>query len=428
MLKKLIFIAILTVIILMPKLQAQNNDWKINGQIMIRSEVDGRDFSNQTHALTFASMRSRLMVKKNFGTDLGLFFQIQDSRVFGQEPSTMSNINNLDIHQAYATLDKPLGIPVSIKAGRFELSYGTQRFLGAVGWNYIARSWDGAVFTFDPGVKIDIFALTQRELQGYIGNAKPSIFGDNAANSPSFSVYGFWANKEINKSNELNLFGYYENNRIKSDGINSDLERITAGVNHFGTYGKLKTIFEAAYQLGNISDLDVSAYTASLKLIYSLKTFSFGVGGDIVSGTSPNPDPNDTLSRAKYNTFNPSYGTNHKFYGYMDYFINLPGNTNNLGLNDYYIMLKWKPADSKINLGANFHIFMTNQKDLDNNNALGKEIDLTVNYNFIKGTKITWGGSIFLQDEVMKSFFDSPSKFTKTDPAFWTYLMITSNL
>ncbi len=56
--------------------------WKLNGQIQLRSEVDGRDFSNQTHPLTFTSMRTRLGVEKTFDEKVQLFVQFQDSRVF----------------------------------------------------------------------------------------------------------------------------------------------------------------------------------------------------------------------------------------------------------------------------------------------------------------------------------------------------------
>ena len=64
--------------------------WKLKGQIQLRSEVDGRDFSNDTHPLTFASLRTRLGVEKTFDEKVQLFVQFQDSRVFGEEPNTLS--------------------------------------------------------------------------------------------------------------------------------------------------------------------------------------------------------------------------------------------------------------------------------------------------------------------------------------------------
>jgi hypothetical protein len=59
--------------------------WSLSGKVQLRSELDGRDFSNSTHPLTFTSSRIWLGVKKDFKKKLSLYIQIQDSRVFGQE-------------------------------------------------------------------------------------------------------------------------------------------------------------------------------------------------------------------------------------------------------------------------------------------------------------------------------------------------------
>jgi hypothetical protein len=66
---------------------------------------------------------------------------------------------------------------------------------------------------------------------------------------------------------------------------------------------------------------------------------------------------------------------------------------------------------------------MSNQSTTDDKNTFGQEIDLTVKYNFIKGTAITWGGSLFFPGDIMKAIY-SP----REDLAYWSYLMITANL
>ncbi|MEJ2194959.1 MAG: hypothetical protein P8X73_08905 [Ignavibacteriaceae bacterium] len=80
--------------------------WKFTGQIQLRSELDGRDFSNETHPLTFTSLRTRLGVEKSFENKVLLYIQLQDSRVFGSESSTLSNSKNLDLHQEFVKLNK----------------------------------------------------------------------------------------------------------------------------------------------------------------------------------------------------------------------------------------------------------------------------------------------------------------------------------
>ena len=397
-----------------------DNDWNFTGQIQLRSEIDGRDFFDKSRALNYTSMRTRLSVTNNFFENLNFFVQIQDSRIFGSVPNTLSSINNLDIHQANVTIKEPLGIPISVKAGRFELNYGTQRFIGPVGWHYVGRSFDGAVLNYNPGVNIDVFALTTYNGQKYIANPVPALYPDTLLPSNTSSIYGFWSKKDFEKSHVFDLFGYYEINRLKTLNGNPALSLGTLGLNYNGIFGNFSTIFEAAYQIGSMSNLDVSAYLVSLQGNYKAGSFSFGAGADILSGTEPD-------ETKKYNTFAVSYGTNHKFYGYMDYFINIPLNTNQLGLRDFYALAKWIPVDTDFNFGADFHMFTSDKKFSGDKSSFGNEIDLTVNYKVNKGTTITWGGSVFMPGELMKLMF-STQKNTKEDTAFWTYLMIQANL
>jgi len=114
----------------------------------------------------------------------------------------------------------------------------------------------------------------------------------------------------------------------------------------------------------------------------------------------------------------------------MDYFINVPGNTMGLGLNDFYLMSFYKPKDSKWGFSAILHNFMSNQsanilvgENTSEENIFGQEIDLTVKYAFIKGTTLVWGGSLFFPGNLMKYMFQP-----REDMAYWTYVMLTANL
>jgi len=104
----------------------------------------------------------------------------------------------------------------------------------------------------------------------------------------------------------------------------------------------------------------------------------------------------------------------------------------NLGLNDFYITSFYKPKDSKWGFGANVHHFMSNQSvnimvgdntSPADESVFGQEFDLTVKYAFIKGTTLVWGGSVFFPGNLMKFMFQP-----REDVAYWTYLMITTNL
>lgn len=401
----------------------EKNDWKFSAQIQLRSELDGRDFNDESYALTFASMRSRFAVQKSFDNSLDFMLQIQDSRVFGQENSTLANSYNLDLHQAFVRLKNPLDLPVSIQAGRFQVAYGTERFFGAVGWHYVGRAFNGVRASFDLGNFTDVFALSLREPTGYISNPTSSLYPEIFLRETSSSIYGFWSSTNLSESQKLDFFGYHEIDRRVTVGDDYVLSQSTLGLNHIGTFGAFSNIVEAAYQFGNRGANDVSAYLISLQGSYKYDVFKFGVGGDILSGSS-----SDDLANFKENSFSVLYGTNHKFYGYMDYFINVPANTRNLGLNNFYLMFDWMPTGSKFSTSLMIHQLSSNQESALGNSAFGQEIDLTVFYRFIKGTTVTFGTSLFLPGDLMKEFFTTPTGTVRDDMSFWSYIMLTTNI
>ena len=422
---KIFFLLItLTILLVFSNNFAQDlNGWKFSGQIQLRSEVDGRDFANDTHPLTYTSLRTRLGVEKTFDEKVQLFVQFQDSRVFGEEPNTLAPIDNIDLHQGYVKLMKPLGLDINVQAGRFEVAYGTERFIGAVGWHYVGRSFDGVRFSILPGNwNLDLFALTIKESNSYIGNANAAIYTYPQMATPSTSIYGFWKNTELNKESKFDVFGFFEIDRqdVASKPDTNRLELFTVGGTYWGNYGEFSTIFEGAYQFGSEAGNDLSAYLLSLQLYYKTGITKFGLGGDMLSGTDPESTTGDV------NVFHASYGTNHKFYGFMDYFINIPNNTFTLGLNDIYATANFSPKESNLSFDAAFHLFMSNKSiTIDNNkeNIFGQELDLSAKYAFTENTNIVWGGSLLFPGKLLKTIV-AP----REDTAFWTYLMINATL
>lgn len=426
---KSFYTIILTLLVIVTSFPQKNlgDGWKILGQVRLRTELDGRDFSNKTHPLTFASSRIRLGVEKSFDEKLIIFIQAQDSRVFGQESNTLANSKNLDLHQGFVKLNRLFGWNWSIQAGRFEVSYGTQRFIGAVGWHYVGRSFDGISFTIAPEIfDLDLFALTVSEPVSYIGNANPVIYLYPQEPTPASSIYGVWKKSKINDQNKIDVFGYWEINRQKVAENNYTLNMATVGGSYWGVFNNFYTVVEAGYQFGDIIGKDVSAYLVSATAFFKTGNTKLGLGADILSGTNPNE------TTTKMNTFQPTYATNHKFYGFMDYFINIPKNTMNLGLHDFYIVSVFNPGKSNWSFSINLHHFMSNQTatittDSDptphESNMFGQEVDLTVKYEFIKGTTIVWGGSFFVPADLMKNIFKP-----REDVAYWTYLMIIADL
>lgn len=393
--------------------------WLFSAQLQLRSELDGRDFSNKTYPLTFTSLRSRLGVEKTFMDKVTIMIQAQDSRVFGEEPSTVSNTKNLDVHQAYFVLKDLFSLPFSLQAGRFEMKYGTERFIGAVGWNYIGRSFDGVRLSFSSPFKLDIFANTLTQSTGYISAAVPANYPNPALPDASFSLYGFWSSFAPDKGSTLDFFGFYEADRKKTPANASNLMRGTAGINYIASFGQFSAITEAAYQFGKQSDKTIGAYLLSIQGAYAFNPFKAGLGIDILSGQKS--------GSSKVTSFSVPYATNHKFYGYMDYFTNFPLHTLGLGLNDFYLMFDFNPAGSLWSGSLNVHHFTSNLKSISGDRVFGQEADLTVRYQFVKGTTLTWGGSIFLPGKLMKTNFGALTG-NNEDTSFWSYLMATISI
>ena len=120
------------------------------------------------------------------------------------------------------------------------------------------------------------------------------------------------------------------------------------------------------------------------------KTFA-GLGLDYLSGSDDNTPSNRSHS------FSTLYATNHKFYGSMDYFINIPADTKQRGLIDPYFRLG-VVSNKKLTTTIDVHYFLlANENNLSVNKLkrnLGTEIDALIDYkpspviNFLAGTSI----------------------------------------
>jgi len=47
--------------------------------------------------------------------------------------------DSFDLHQGFVTINNFFNFPVTLKLGRYEVIYGPQRLMGAVGWHNVGR-------------------------------------------------------------------------------------------------------------------------------------------------------------------------------------------------------------------------------------------------------------------------------------------------
>ncbi len=352
----------LVLISLFGVLIAEGNPLKFSGQIRQRFEMVDKDFTDTTSSNNQNYLRTRFAVSYD-NDDYGTFVQLQDSRVFGTETNTLKDgtADALDVHQAYFKLKNVLGMPLNVKVGRFEAVYGPQRLIGAVGWHNIGRSFDGVIFNYtNDFANIDFFNFKQVE-------------ASTVNDEDDFNVRGAYANLNVMEGHTTQAFA------IK------DGERMT-----FGGYGKgafAGVSYEAEFAMQNGSESDDVNYGGmmyGLNAGYKVAGMTVSAGLDFVSG-------DDTTTTDVNESFNTLYATNHKYYGYMDYFLNVPVHTGGLGLSDIHIKMSGLKF-AGLTLKLAYHMFGADQSS----DSFGDELDITLIKPLVEKVKIVGGYSLFM--------------------------------
>ena len=363
-----------------------SQEWSIKSQVRSRYEAVDKDFIDSTGYNQAHYLRSRIGISfKN--ENVSSFFQIQDMRVFGSETSTLKDgsADNLDLHQGYFKIVDFFDFPIDLKVGRFESAYGPQRLIGSVGWHNIGRSFDGAVLTY----KHDMFDV---DLFNY-----KEIDAETVEPSDDFNVRGFYANINALDGHKTQAFTI------------QDGERLTYGGYAKGAFSGVNYEIELAMQGGNEDDdVKFGGLMYGFNAGYKIAGINFSAGIDFISG--------DDLSTSDVNeSFNTLYATNHKYYGYMDYFLILPTHTAGYGLQDLHFKFSGLSYNG-FNLKGAYHIFNADQSD----DSFGNEIDLTLVKKYSDNVKFVGGYSLFMPGK-LKSDEEDPIN------ASFIYLMTIVN-
>jgi hypothetical protein len=237
----------------------------------------------------------------------------------------------IDLHQAYIFVGNHKEFPLSVKVGRQELSYGDERVIGAFNWNNIGRVFDAAKLRW------------QNEYFGAdFFSGRVIIPDDNNFNMPNdydwFS--GIYASTKLVPRQTTEVYLLSRNVAKESPAVNGagtaalingppPRDIYTLGLRVKSNPGELKGwdySAELMGQYGHFNDPALPQGSRSLEhLAYAIfagagYTFTeapftprLGIEYSLGSGDS-NPRDN------KHETFENLFPTNHKFYGYMDFF------------------------------------------------------------------------------------------------------------
>lgn len=209
----------------------------------------------------------------------------------------------------------------------------------------------------------------------------------------------------LNKAEEDFDYSFLFHNDGRQVAADSSVSfRQTAGINGFYDFGKLKYRGELFYQFGeDPAKADVSAFLINSEISYPFLNHAITLGFDWLSGTE--------LDSSKNRSFTPLYGTNHKFYGFMDFFHvgnphNQPGNPYDVGFLNLYQKFKLSITETA-SFDIHLHQFIADADVFDSggssmNSYLGTEIDLLLTLRPAKAATFFLGYSQMIQTDTME--------------------------
>jgi len=398
---------------------AQAVDFKFSGEVRPRVEAatNGAVGAKANDHRTFSTMRTRLGVKAIVDSDTSAFIQLQDVRTAGGEqgstaPPSISqtgtgvSASGLDMHQAYIDLNHLLDSGIHLKLGRQEMAFDEHRLIGTIGWIQQAQTFDAVRGDIDLGQFINNLSLTGFFAKTVAIRTHPTL-GQTLTVASQFESN--FAGERLtyklgDKGDRITQYFYYALNPARTGGaaaagttvgvpnVANNIEYVGAYVaKHFDLMGKSWRVrFDGAYEFGDINATkNIKAYmlTASLGTKFDIMHGSgISVWYDYLSGDTDNTSAGDTTDH----TFTTPYATNHKFYGNIDKFLNVPTQ----GLQDIVVKTWIKPF-KKLKVAVHLHQFLSARKGTAAQapKNLGQEIDVHLRYPLAKNTVLGVGYS-----------------------------------
>jgi hypothetical protein len=385
---------------------------KLNAELRPRTELRHgyRTLAGEdSRAAIFTSQRTRLSLLFNH-EQYRLGFSVQDVRVWGDEAQLQDN-PSIAAHELWGEVD--FSPNLHLKVGRQELVYDDHRLLGNVNWTQQARSHDAALLKYQR----DNWKL---HLAAAYNNEREDLFRTAYTASNYRSLFFAWLHHQSGENFKISALVLADGFQGNDLSVDETIYRYTVGPHAQYFSGKVSFTGTYYYQFGSDrAGRDINAYMYALSIQYQHRQASFTGGIDFLSGT-------DAAEASKVKTFNTLYATNHKFYGWMDYFLNIPVDTKGGGLRDLYAGFQYKLSPKSI-LAATIHQFSL-AADIANplapesllDKSLGTEIDAVFRYNLMPDVGLQAGLSLLFPDDSMAALKAGDQDATQ----YWGWLMI----
>ena len=365
---------------------------------------------------SFVSQRSRLNL--NFKQEkISAKLTLQNVRTWGDVKTTTTNDKNgIILFEAWGQYQ--FDENWSTRVGRQVISYDNQRIFGEIDWLQQGQSHDAAVVSYKKGKhQLDFGAALNADSEDLFRN----LYTTNYKNMQYAWYHTDFSNFQMSLL-ALNTGFQYE----QPATTNLEIDYIQT----FGTFlkykkNKLDADLSLYAQTGKgkltSNNTTVNAYNVGVNINYAVTNeVKAGLGYEYLSGK----DQTDTENIIK--SFNPIFGTNHAFNGFMDYFY-VGNHKNTVGLQDVYLKLNYAP--NKWNFAVTPHVFMT-AVDVKNpftayamDDYLGTEVDITVGYALHKNIGISAGYSQMFGTETLEVLKGGNKDLDNN----WAYVMVNFN-
>lgn len=245
---------------------------------------------------------NRLLLHTDFhaGKYFRAFVQLQSSNASGRIDPSPVDSNPLEVHQGFIDINllTDKNRQLLFRAGRQELSYGSQRLVAVRDGPNNRQSFDGlkAIAVFG-NYRADLF-------YSHYVVAQDGIFDDYSNQKRQFWGSYFVINKiPAIKNIDLYYLGYERANANFDDASGKEL-RHSLGTRIWGKYDNWRYDAEAVYQFGDVDSKDIKAWTVSLNTGYRITSVplhpEIGFKVEVISGDKTSGDN-------ELGTFNPLF-------------------------------------------------------------------------------------------------------------------------
>jgi hypothetical protein len=404
--------------------------FKIDGQILQRSEFRNgfsKLISENQKPFAFIGHRARLQAAYEM-ENFSFYMSFQDVRVWGNTPQVKATDNFLSVHEAWALAK--ISETWKVKLGRQELNYDNFRFLGNLDWALQGRAHDFALAMHEKeSMKFHFGGAYNQASQALVD--QPFLIPNQYKIAQMARYENKWGKVQFSALvwNDGREWQTFDSNGVLLDkGIRY---RTTLGIptlRYISGNSQLSGFYY--HQVGkDVRGRNLNAFNVSMVYNHTFpinaeqgKVWTLSVGTEYISGTANNENE-------KNNSYNPLYGTNHLFNGYMDLFFVGGTHEDNVGLEDYFIRSRYA-FSKKFFLQGDIHAFFAqnkifrleepgNQTQMDP--YFGTQLDFTLGYIVNDAFSIQSGYSQFFNED---SFAYVQNNSNPKGTQNWAYLML----